>query len=145
MSWKSFTPHSSTRACLKIHSRHPYAPLCGRFAPYSVAVARYSALMRNKSPISYPWVQIVTHGWHKAIFKNHHSITNVWPQLAKRIKSFTKYQKLVIKTAWRGDLPPIGVTAVKFVVEKSMWMTCNMLNKGAGRWALITRPGVISS
>ena len=31
-------------------------------APYSVAVARYSALMRNKSPISYPWVQIVTHG-----------------------------------------------------------------------------------
>ena len=40
----------TARACLKIHSRHPYAPLCGRFAPYSVAVARYSALMRNKSP-----------------------------------------------------------------------------------------------
>ena len=54
--------HIYTRACLKIHSRHPYAPLCGRFAPYSVAVARYSALMRNKSPISYPWVQTVTQG-----------------------------------------------------------------------------------
>ena len=65
-----FKVRCSTRACLKIHSRHPYAPLCGRFAPYSVAVARYSALMRNKSPISYPWVQTVTHGGHKVIFKH---------------------------------------------------------------------------
>ncbi len=53
MNWKqidNYCTNSITRACLKIHSRHPYAPLCGRSAPYSVAVARYSALMRNKSP-----------------------------------------------------------------------------------------------
>ena len=38
------------RACLKNHSRNLYAPLCGRFHPNSVAVARYGALIRAKSP-----------------------------------------------------------------------------------------------
>ena len=38
------------RACLKNHSRNLHAPLCGRFHPNSVAVARYSTLIRAKSP-----------------------------------------------------------------------------------------------
>ena len=39
-----------TRACLKNHSRNLYAPLCGIFHPNLVAVARYGALIRAKSP-----------------------------------------------------------------------------------------------
>ena len=39
-----------TRACLKNHSRNLHAPLCGIFHPNSVAVARYGALIRAKSP-----------------------------------------------------------------------------------------------
>ena len=38
------------RACLKNHSRNLHAPLCGRFHPNSVAVARYGALIRAKFP-----------------------------------------------------------------------------------------------
>ncbi|RGF12408.1 hypothetical protein DW177_13410 [Blautia sp. AM16-16B] len=38
------------RACLKNHFRNLQAPLCGRFYPRSVAVARYAALIRIKSP-----------------------------------------------------------------------------------------------
>ena len=38
------------RACLKNHSRNLHAPLCRRFHPNSVAVARYGALIRAKSP-----------------------------------------------------------------------------------------------
>ena len=38
------------RACLKNHSRNLHAPLCGIFYPNSVAVARYGALIRTKSP-----------------------------------------------------------------------------------------------
>ena len=38
------------RACLKNHSRNMHAPLCGRFHPNSIAVARYGALIRAKSP-----------------------------------------------------------------------------------------------
>ena len=40
----------TARACLKNHSRNLHAPLCGRFHPNSVAVARYGALIRAKSP-----------------------------------------------------------------------------------------------
>ena len=39
-----------SRACLKKHSRNLHAPLCGIFCPNSVAVARYGALIRTKSP-----------------------------------------------------------------------------------------------
>ncbi len=39
----------SPRVCLKDHSRHPHAPLCGIFGPYSVAVARYAAFIRDRS------------------------------------------------------------------------------------------------
>nr|WP_288720438.1 DUF6783 domain-containing protein [uncultured Blautia sp.] len=39
-----------TRACLENHSRNLHAPLCGIFCPNSVAVARYGALIRTKSP-----------------------------------------------------------------------------------------------
>ena len=38
------------RACLKNHSRNLHAPLCGIFYLNSVAVARYGALIRTKSP-----------------------------------------------------------------------------------------------
>ena len=40
----------STRACLKNHFRNLQAPLCGIFYPHSVAIARYAALIRIKSP-----------------------------------------------------------------------------------------------
>ena len=43
-----FQTHS--RACLKNHSRDLHAPLCGIFCPNSVAVARYGAFIRTKSP-----------------------------------------------------------------------------------------------
>ena len=39
-----------TRVCLKNHSCNLHAPLCGIFHPNSVAVARYGALIRAKSP-----------------------------------------------------------------------------------------------
>ena len=39
-----------SRACLKNHSHNLHAPLCGIFYPNSVAVARYGALIRAKSP-----------------------------------------------------------------------------------------------
>ncbi len=41
---------ADTRACLKKHSHNLRAPLCGRFCPNSVAVARYGAFIRVKSP-----------------------------------------------------------------------------------------------
>ena len=40
----------ATRTCLKIHSCHLHAPLCGRFTPHSVNVAHYASLIRGKSP-----------------------------------------------------------------------------------------------
>ena len=42
--------HKYIRACLKNHSRNLHAPLCGIFCPNSVAVARYGAFIRTKSP-----------------------------------------------------------------------------------------------
>ena len=41
------------RACLKNHFRNLHAPLCGIFYPHSVAVARYAALIRIKSPTNW--------------------------------------------------------------------------------------------
>ncbi|MFR4301958.1 MAG: DUF6783 domain-containing protein [Blautia faecis] len=35
---------------MKKHSRNLHAPLCGIFCQNSVAVARYGALIRTKSP-----------------------------------------------------------------------------------------------
>ena len=43
----------STRACLENHFRNLQAPLCGIFYPHSVAVARYAALIRIKSPTNW--------------------------------------------------------------------------------------------
>ncbi|MEY8394883.1 DUF6783 domain-containing protein [Lachnospiraceae bacterium 45-P1] len=43
-------PGWSTRACLKIHSRHLHAPLCGIFDPNSLNVAHYAAFIWAKSP-----------------------------------------------------------------------------------------------
>ena len=40
----------SVRVCLKNHSHNLHAPLCSIFCPNSVAVARYDALIRTKSP-----------------------------------------------------------------------------------------------
>ena len=51
--WHFLEPSSvytKVRACLKNHSRNLHAPLCGRFHLNSVAVARYGALIRAKSP-----------------------------------------------------------------------------------------------
>ncbi|MEY8395479.1 DUF6783 domain-containing protein [Lachnospiraceae bacterium 45-P1] len=36
--------------CLKIHSRHLYAPLCGIFGPNSLNVAHYAAFIWAKPP-----------------------------------------------------------------------------------------------
>ena len=41
------------RACLKNHFRNLQASLCGIFYPHSVAVARYAALIRIKSPTNW--------------------------------------------------------------------------------------------
>ncbi|RHQ78848.1 hypothetical protein DWX98_07465 [Blautia sp. AF22-5LB] len=41
------------RACLKNHFRNLQAPLCGICYPHSVAVARYAALIRIKSPTNW--------------------------------------------------------------------------------------------
>ncbi|MFR2882396.1 MAG: DUF6783 domain-containing protein [Lachnospiraceae bacterium] len=38
---------------MKNHFRNLQAPLCGRFYPHSVAVARYAALIRIKSPTNW--------------------------------------------------------------------------------------------
>ncbi|MFR5792005.1 MAG: DUF6783 domain-containing protein [Lachnospiraceae bacterium] len=40
----------TARACLKNHSRNLHASFCGIFCPNSVAVARYGAFIRTKSP-----------------------------------------------------------------------------------------------
>ena len=52
------------RACLKNHFRNLQAPLCGIFYPHSVAVARYAALIRIKSP------QTGTRSSRKAFFRH---------------------------------------------------------------------------
>ena len=49
---RQFLPQRS-RACLKNHFRNLQAPLCGIFYPHSVAVARYAALIRIKSPTNW--------------------------------------------------------------------------------------------
>ena len=43
----------STWNVLKNHFRNLQAPLCGIFYPHSVAVARYAALIRIKSPTNW--------------------------------------------------------------------------------------------
>ncbi|WP_455952838.1 DUF6783 domain-containing protein [Blautia sp.] len=47
---RSGKTQTDPRACLKNYFRNLQAPLCGRFYPRSVAVARYAALIRIKSP-----------------------------------------------------------------------------------------------
>ena len=47
--WRENVP----RACLKNYFRNLQAPLCGIFYPHSVAVARYAALIRIKSPTNW--------------------------------------------------------------------------------------------
>ena len=56
------------RACLKNHFRNLQAPLCGIFYPRSVAVARYAALIRIKSPTN--WDSQLT----KSLFQTRSSI-----------------------------------------------------------------------
>ena len=52
------------RACLKIHSCNLHAPLCGKFVPKSVSVARTPPAFGTNFP------QTVTHISQKAIFKH---------------------------------------------------------------------------
>ena len=58
------------RACLKIHSRHLYAPLRGIFGPNSVNVARYASLIETKSPTK--WNAQLT----ESNFQTHPSLYN---------------------------------------------------------------------
>ena len=55
---KKWSGQCTARACLKNHFRNLQAPLCGIFYPHSVAVARYAALIRIKSPTN--WVSQLT-------------------------------------------------------------------------------------
>ena len=88
------------RACLKNHSRNLHAPLCGIFYPNSVAVARYGALIRTKSP------QIVTHILQKAFFKH---------ALSQKRSRFSKYGRSALFNRIKGvpcfnyEYPPDGL------------------------------------
>ena len=59
------------RACLKNHFRNLQAPLCGIFYPHSVAVARYAALIRIKSPTN--WDSQLT----KSLFQTRSKVQNI--------------------------------------------------------------------
>ena len=48
--WPHIAVEILPRACLKIHSRHLHAPLCGIFGPNSLNVAHYAAFIWAKSP-----------------------------------------------------------------------------------------------
>ena len=48
-----FIFQTRSRTCLKNHFRNLQVPLCGIFYPHSVAVARYAALIRIKSPTNW--------------------------------------------------------------------------------------------
>ncbi len=61
----------NTRACLKNHFRNLHAPLCGIFYPHSVAVARYAALIRIKSPTN--WDSQLT----KSLFQTRSKVQNI--------------------------------------------------------------------
>ena len=66
------------RACLKNHFRNLQAPLCGIFCPHSVAVARYAALIRIKSPTN--WDSQFT----KSLFQTRSSEwKDIWNNLMK--------------------------------------------------------------
>ena len=65
-----------TRACLKNHFRNLQAPLCGVFYPHSVAVARYAALIRIKSPTN--WDSQFT----KSLFQTRSKKYKAFPWLA---------------------------------------------------------------
>ena len=65
-----FNFQTRSRACLKNHFRNLQAPLCGRFYPYSVAVARYAALIRIKFPTN--WDSQLT----KSLFQTRSSRSN---------------------------------------------------------------------
>ena len=75
------------RACLKNHFRNLQAPLCGIFYPHSVAVARYAALIRIKSPTN--WDSQLT----KSLFQTRSSKNNVSltkaPPVHKSISRFS--------------------------------------------------------
>ncbi|MFQ9350773.1 MULTISPECIES: DUF6783 domain-containing protein [Hungatella] len=46
----SLNADNRTRACLKIHFCHLYAPFCGSLAPNPLNVAHYAAHLRNQAP-----------------------------------------------------------------------------------------------
>ena len=45
-----FAPAFMPRTCLKIHSHHLHAPLCGKFGSHSVNVAHYASHIRPQFP-----------------------------------------------------------------------------------------------
>ena len=72
---------------MKNHFRNLQAPLCGIFYPHSVAVARYAALIRIKSPTN--WDSQLT----KSLFQTRSSKNNVSltkaPPVHKSISRFS--------------------------------------------------------
>src|SRR5699024_7513592 len=48
--WLDCVTSNTSRVCLKIHSCNLHAPLCGKFVPKSVSVARYASWFWNKFP-----------------------------------------------------------------------------------------------
>ena len=72
----------NTRACLKNHFRNLHAPLCGICYPHSVAVARYAALIRIKSPTN--WDSQLT----KSLFQTRSKVQNIVSILEWRILWF---------------------------------------------------------
>ena len=71
------------RACLKNHSRNLHAPVCGIFCPNSVAVARYGAFIRTKSPtncdahLAESLFQTRSSKWQLLIFLGQQTILNI--------------------------------------------------------------------
>ena len=90
------------RACLKNHSRNLHAPLCGIFYPNSVAVARYGALIRTKSPTN------CDAHLAESLFQTRSK--------AKKGADFPNTEDLLLLTESRGS--PVSITNIRLMVYK---------------------------
>ena len=87
------------RACLKNHFRNLQAPLCGIFCPHSVAVARYAALIRIKSPTN--WDSQFT----KSLFQTRSRQTEI--ESSENIRIFLLMAKLANISRFQNKSPKI--------------------------------------
>ena len=90
-----FIFQTRSRACLKNHFRNLQAPLCGIFYPHSVAVARYAALIRIKSPTN--WDSQFT----KSLFQTRSSlqgtiVTAKYLERHRRFLNFLLFHKIFV-------------------------------------------------